>query len=109
MVPVKESRKFTIYFYGSILVVVLLISLAMNGALDITDPWTTIKTASSALLAAYIISAVIGRWLWRWFPFKILLGIPDLAGRWEGWYWNTLGKEWLPGALEVGQRADGLR
>ena len=108
MVPVKQSLRFTIYFYGAIAVAVVLVSLLLNGALTLTDPWTTLRTTSTALLVAYLVSYVITRWWWRWFPFRALLAVPDLAGRWEGWYWNTLGKTWLPGVLEVGQQAHEL-
>lgn len=108
MIPIKESRRFTIYFYGSVLASVLLVSLLLNGALTTVDPWTTLRMTSTALFVAYLLSILISRWLWRWFPLKLLLGIPDVSGRWEGWYWNSLGKDWLPGALEVSQHAEDL-
>ena len=108
MIPIKENRRFTIYFYSTVAISVLILSLAINGALTKADAWTTVRMTSTALLVAYGLSELISRWAWRWFPFRMLLGVPDLSGRWEGWYWNTLGTDWLPGSLEVGQQADEL-
>jgi hypothetical protein len=50
-----------------------------------------------------VISFAIDRWLWRLPPFRALFRIPDFSGRWEGWYWNTIGKKWLPNVHEINQ------
>ena len=108
MVPVRQSRKFTIYFFGTVIAASLLLVLVWNGAIKTADAWGTIRIVSGALLFAYVLSELINRWLWRWFPFKQLLGVPNIAGRWEGWYFNTLGKQWLPCSMEIAQSADEL-
>jgi len=42
-------------------------------------------------------------WLWNWRPFSWLLRIPDLSGRWEGWYYRGLDNAIYPTCHEIHQ------
>jgi hypothetical protein len=78
----------------------------------LVDPSQTYHARAAAIyrharqqLVAYGFYQAIHLSLWRRRPLCWFLRIPDFGGRWEGWYWNTLGKEWLPTAHEVRQRS----
>ena len=90
--------------YGSVVAVTSLAVLASNAVVPWPDWMSIARALGSGALVAYLLSIVVDRWLWRIQPFKALFGVPDFGGRWEGWYWNTLGKQWLPNALEASQR-----
>jgi hypothetical protein len=105
MMPLKETRKFTINFFGTIIVLVWLIALVLGGAFVLPELVPAFRALGTATLATYVVAVLLDRWLWRITPFKQILGIPDLSGRWEGWYWNTVGRQWLPNAHEVNQRS----
>lgn len=84
MTPARQTRKFIIYFFGAIVSGLLLIGLLLAGAITTSDVEQNARLISVSLFLAFALSELITRWLWRLFPFKYLLGIPDLSGRWEG-------------------------
>ena len=105
MAPIHEAKRFTIYFYGSIVVVVWLAVVASNGELALPSWSVAFRGLTSGALVAYLFSVSMDKWLWRAPFLQKLFGIPDLSGRWEGWYWNTMGQVWLPNAHEIAQNS----
>ena len=105
MAPIQEAKRFTIYFYGGIVVVVWFAVVASNSELAFPSLSIAFRGLTSGALVAYLFSIAMDKWLWRTPLLKKLFGIPDLSGRWEGWYWNTLGQSWLPNAHEIAQHS----
>ena len=83
MTPIRETKKFTIYVYGSVVAVTSLAVLASNAVVPWPDWMSIARALGSGALVAYLLSIVVDRWLWRIQPFKTWFGMPDFGGRWE--------------------------
>ncbi|MCY2951576.1 MAG: hypothetical protein NTU53_06315 [Planctomycetota bacterium] len=103
MIALQENQRFTIRFYGTIALLVWGAMLAITGVLGKDAFKQGLALMGFATLVAYLVSKAVDRRAWRWPFLRRLVGIPDFSGRWEGWYWNTLGNDWLPNAHEVTQ------
>ena len=105
MIQLSENRRLTAYFLGVVAVLVWSVVLILSRLLNVSDLPTALKHLGIASIVAYLASLLLYSYLWHRRPFRSLLGIPDFSGRWEGWYWNTLGRKWLPTAHEIRQRS----
>ena len=105
MTPVQDTKRFNIYFYGSIVVAVWFAVVATDEHLAFPDPLVALRGLTAGSAVAYLLSIAIDRWLWRLPLLQRISGVLDISGRWEGWYWNTLGQKWLPNAHEIAQRS----
>lgn len=46
--------------------------------------WSWVRWYSAAAGAAVLALVLFDRWLWRWWPFRLLARQPDLRGTWKG-------------------------
>jgi hypothetical protein len=86
MIQLRENRRFTATFVAIVTVFVWAIALVSAQLLSISDFATALSYLGIVTLAAWLAWVLLNRYLWRTRAFKTFLKIPDLSGRWEGWY-----------------------
>ncbi len=105
MIQTRENRRFALLFSTIVAVLTWAVAITVVGLLNCADLGLALRYLGIATFAALGVSALLNRYLWRWPLFKRVLRIPDLSGRWEGWSYRTLTKEWRPSAHEISQEA----
>lgn len=105
MIVQRESQAFKVRFYGALAVGAWLIALVLNKTPPSTDLIDALRMLGFATIAATFVAWIFNKWLWRLPLFNWIVGVPDFSGRWEGWFWNSLGKRWEAAVHEVSQSA----
>jgi hypothetical protein len=105
MIQLGENRRFTATFLAIVAVFVWATALLFARLLSISDFATALGYLGIVTVAAWLAWVLLNRYLWRKGAFRAFLKIPDLSGRWEGWYFSTMRKEWRPTAHEISQEA----
>jgi hypothetical protein len=107
MVQVREHPRI-VWFLVTVGTVAWIIAMTLSGILSPGVLWPAFKNLSYATSAAVFVSFLLNRYFWRRRPFRYILQIPDLSGRWEGWSYRSFEggeTEWRPSAHEISQRA----
>jgi len=105
MVQATENWRFIGFILALVAVLTWGVALTVVGVLSPSSLRLAMRYLTIATGAAGIAIWLLNRYVWRLWGFRQVLKIPDLSGRWEGWYYRTLTKEWVPCAHEVSQRA----
>lgn len=62
------------------------IGLTLQG---VNVEWTWLRWYSLAVAIVIILLVGFDRWMWRWWPFKLLVRHPDISGTWKGEFRST--------------------
>jgi len=105
MIQIRENSKFLSSFYSVLGALAWAVSLVVAGIVSIPSLLPAVRDLGIATTVAALGSFLLTRFLWRRPLFRRILGMPDLSGRWEGWSYPNLTKEWRPTAHEIRQQA----
>ncbi len=105
MIQTTENKRLTTWILVFVAIVVWAVAILVAGMLKPTDFLPAVSYLGIATVVAWGTLVILNRYLWCRFPIKYALKIPDLGGRWEGWSYRTLTKEWRPSAHEISQEA----
>lgn len=81
------------------------VSLYLNDTLYTHDWLPLARLLTFPITAGFLSLLLVNHVLWRYSPFRQILRIPDLNGRWEGWYFSTHSNQWHETVHEISQRA----
>lgn len=101
----RENFRFSATIFAIAGIVAWGCALLLTGVLKLGDLAAGSRFLGLAALATSLLAYALNRRLWRKWPLKLLLRIPDISGRWEGWTYRSLTGEWRPSAEEFTQHA----
>jgi len=101
MVQALQNWRLTAWFVAIVAVLAWAVALLLVRILAPSDLVPAAKYLGVATVAGVLAALFLNNCLWRLSFIRGLLKIPDLSGRWEGWQFRTLEKEWRPTAHEI--------
>lgn len=103
MIQVSPNWRFIASFIAFATLAGWILALLGVGILTPSQILPAMKYCGIAAFAGVLAAITLNKHLWR-VPFvRAFLHIPDLSGRWEGWRYRTLERDWSPTAHEITQ------
>ena len=105
MNQLSENRRLSVWLVSIVTIIAWGTVLVVSGLIASEDIIKASKYLGLATLVALIFAWIWNRYLWRIPIIRDFLRIPDLSGRWEGWYLRALTGELSPTVHEITQHA----
>ncbi len=102
MIQLEENKNVAIKTIVTVTLLVWSLVLIFTG-LSLNELRPAFGYLFSVTMLVGLVSYCVRTWLWRLPPLSWFFQIPDISGRWEGWYQPDLTKEWRPTAHEISQ------
>lgn len=101
MTPLREVASVKIYVAVVVALVVYALAIIFSGMVP-NYGFEVLKYIGFPISAGLAAATMVGHMRrFRW--YRYLTGVPELSGRWEGWYYSELSRLWTPIAVEMSQ------